>query len=121
MSKYFKPSDFACKCDRGEKCNAVPFDMETALKLDGLRVELQESIVITSGVRCAYWNEKQNGSPNSQHLLGKAIDINTSHKGAQYAGRIIKIAIKIGFTGIGVSKSFIHLDIRPGALTIFGY
>lgn len=121
MSKFFKPSDFACKCDRGENCTAVGMDMGTVLKLDGLRRELNESIIITSGVRCEYWNAKKNGAENSQHLVGKAIDINTSHKGGNYAARLLMLAVKHGFIGIGVSKGFIHLDTRGGDLTLFGY
>jgi len=94
-------------------------NMETVMKLDGMRMELCDPIIITSARRCRYWNEKSNGADNSQHLAGKAVDIKT--KGGVHTARLISLAIKHGFTAIGVSKGFIHIDTRAGPTIFFGY
>jgi len=118
--QFFKMSDFECKCDLGEKCTAVKMDMTTVLKLDGLRTELGESLKISSGARCEYHNNKIGGADSSWHLFGKAVDVGA--KDGRQKGRIIRAAIKHGFTGIGIPKGkFVHLDTRPGDLVIFGY
>ena len=36
-------------------------------------------------------------------------------------GRIVKHAIELGFTGIGVAKTFLHVDIRKGPLVVWQY
>jgi len=118
--QFFKMSDFECKCDLGEKCTAVKMDMATIIMLDGLRMELGEALTVTSGVRCEYHNNKIGGDEDSFHLLGKAVDLGA--KNGRQKGRIVRAAIKHGFTGIGVPKGkFVHLDTRPGVLVIFGY
>lgn len=116
--QFFKMEDFDCKCDRKD-CDAVPMDMVTVMKLEGLRREFGEKMFVNSGTRCRYWNEKKNGSENSQHLLGKAVDIRCPNGG--YLARLVMMAIRHGFTGIGVAKGFVHLDTRPGEVVMFGY
>lgn len=119
MSVYFSDAELKCKCDRGDKCDAKPVDIETRMKAEGVRRELGEAMIVNSASRCHYWNEKVGGSQNSFHLKGMAIDVKT--KNAAHAARIIMLAIKHGFKGIGVAKSFVHLDTRDGELQIFGY
>ena len=120
MQRYFKPQEFRCRCDRGEKCDATQMDIETVMKLEGLRRELGEAMVITSADRCPYWNDKVGGSSTSYHLRGRAVDVQV--KNGQHAGRILLLAVKHGFTGIGVSAGgFLHLDTREFPLTVFGY
>jgi uncharacterized protein YcbK (DUF882 family) len=106
---FFKISEFACRCGRPD-CDAVPIDMELCLKLDGLRLELNQAIHINSGTRCPFENLRVDGTPDSQHLLGKAVDIHCPD--GAYMFRILELAIKHGFKGIGVKPHTIHLDIR---------
>ncbi len=116
---YFSDDELRCKCDRGAKCDAKAVDLETRMKAEGVRRELGESMIITSASRCVYWNGKVGGAPESFHPKGMAIDVKT--RNAEHAARIIVLAIKHGFTGIGVNKIFVHLDTRPGPLKIFTY
>jgi len=116
----FLLSEFACKCDRGDKCDAIPMEKETILKLTKVRLDFGKKMIITSAARCLEHNRKIGGADNSFHLIGKAVDIKTNS--AMHAGQILRLAIKFNFTGIGISKNgFIHLDTRPSEFVVFGY
>jgi zinc D-Ala-D-Ala carboxypeptidase len=57
------------------------------------------------------------------HSKGLAADISC---GAMYAHEIVRLAMQLGFTGIGVSQRdekprFIHLDLRTTAPVIYSY
>lgn len=116
--KFFKPEDFACRCGRSE-CEAPLIDMITALKLDGLRLEFGEPMIVDSGSRCQHQNQRVGGEKNSQHLLGKAVDIRCPD--GLYLRRLLLLAIKHGFTGIGIKTHMMHLDTRMGLPVVFGY
>ena len=118
-NNYFSRAEFACKCER-ENCDAVPPESDLITKLIKLRLELNKKMIITSGSRCVEHNQKVGGADNSFHLVGKAVDIKTTS--ALHAGQILRLAIKLNFTGIGISKNgFIHLDTRPSEFVVFGY
>jgi uncharacterized protein YcbK (DUF882 family) len=121
MSNFFQPSELACKCGR-PNCDAAPIDPILIIKLDGLRRELNEPMKLTSARRCDFWNRSPTvrGSKDSQHLQGKAIDCWCPN--AAFAWRLVRLAVKHGFIGLGVGRNFIHLDVRAGTVPIlFGY
>jgi len=118
MSRFFKDDELACKCGRKE-CDAPKMDMHTIMKLDGVRVEMGLPIVITSALRCAHHNKAVGGSNGSFHMLGKAVDIHCPNGG--YMIKLVSIAMKHGFTGIGIKKNMVHFDTRPGLPILFGY
>lgn len=83
--------------------------------LDGvqeIRSLLKVSVNVNSGFRTDGHNRKVGGSPRSQHLLGKAADI--------WASGIRQEKLKTAATrvkafaegGIGVYRSFVHVDVR---------
>ncbi len=108
--KHFKRYEFVCKCGCGEDY----MDNIFLSKLDKIRTELKQKMVLSSGYRCKYHNTKIGGSSNSKHMQGLAVDVLCS--GAK-AYKIMELAIKQGLT-IGVSqkgdwnKRFLHLDMR---------
>lgn len=114
----FKISEFACKCARPE-CDAEHMKVETLELLNELRKLYGKPLYITSARRCEYQNSKVGGKPGSYHLIGAAVDIAVTD--AIMMGKLVDMAIRIGFTGIGIAKNFIHLDSRGGKLCIFGY
>jgi len=117
--EYFKPSDFECRCD-SKNCDAVPIDQELVENLIKLRKMVGMPFIITSGSRCRYWNEKKNGSPDSYHLTGQAVDFRVS--GGAFVYMVAKLAPSFGFFGIGINKGFIHLDRRKASTPVmFGY
>lgn len=113
--KYFKISEFDCKC--GCKSNKQTI---TFLKMiDKARTIAQVPFNITSGYRCFEHNKNVGGSPTSSHLKGVAADIKYSN-GLQLV-RIIFGLTKAGFTRIGINeeKQFIHVDCdssKPDAI-----
>ena len=66
---------------------------------------------INSAYRCPERNKQVGGADNSQHLYGKAADISL-HTIPLQIEEIKRIARPIGFTGVGLYNSFIHLDVR---------
>lgn len=126
LKEYFPDSEILCRCDLGPKCKGqAHLDLSFAEKLLNTRIALGSPMLITSGIRCLYWNDKQNGVPDSWHLRAGAVDIRS--KGAVYNGRVITAAIKCGIMGIGIrggKAPIIHLDnrtSRDGIPEIFGY
>lgn len=119
MKDYFTDEEFLCNCDRGDKCDAPKkLDPIFRVKLNGVRLELGEPMEPTSGIRCAYWNQKKNGASDSQHLVANAADIHS--RGGVYMRRLVTIAMKHGLT-VGVMQGAVHLDNRPGPPILFGY
>ena len=110
--KYFKKSEFSCKC--GKYCDGYPaeIDMNMVSIADKIRDQIGKPITINSGLRCKTHNSNVGGVSNSQHLLGKAADLGcpngcTPTQMASIAEEII------GNTGgIGVYSWGIHIDTR---------
>lgn len=72
-------------------------------------------IVVLSGYRTPSWNRKIGGARNSQHVEGRALDLrppNGVNPKAFY--EVIKqFALETDIRGIGLYKTFVHVDIRP--------
>ena len=88
------------------------------VKLDPRLVKLNQAFRDRVGVpytpnsayRTPEHNKRVGGSPKSQHLEGKAIDIPLL-KGYTI-DEMADIAEEIGFDGIGKYNTFVHLDVR---------
>lgn len=105
VSKNFKLREFECH----DGSHLVKIDPLLIELLQKLRDKLGKPITVTSGYRTPEYNRKIGGSPNSQHLLGKAADIKVAGVSPR---EVAQLAIKIGFRGIGVYKTFVHVDVR---------
>jgi uncharacterized protein YcbK (DUF882 family) len=64
---------------------------------------------ITSGFRTESHNKKVGGVKSSSHLKGLAADIACLE--SRYRFEMIKALLEVGFKRIGVSGTFIHVDI----------
>lgn len=122
LSKNFSEEEFSCRCG----CGSVYVDQELVEKLQELRDLLDTPITINSACRCQDHNKKVGGVKNSYHLstpgkLCEAADIACSSASERY--RIVGLAGAVGFSGIGVGTTFVHLDIRKTtpALWIYPY
>ena len=112
--RYFKLSDFDCQ-ETGEN----EMDLNFILRLDHLRDLCGFPFIITSGYRSPKHSiEAKKASPGT-HTKGIAADIRVS--GGVERMEIIKNALKLGFTGIGVHKSFIHVDSRSTVPVVWPY
>ncbi len=109
--KYFKFSEFECKCG----CGGNDIDASFVDMLDELRGIVGFPFIITSGYRCPDYNDKISTTGRTgPHTTGRAVDISSSH---QNALEIISYGYKVGFSGYGVNQKgksrFIHLDDIP--------
>ena len=106
--KNFREEEFSCPC-----CGACNMSDILLTKIQALRDMIKVPLPINSGFRCELHNAKLKGaSSNSQHLLGKAVDISTEEMTLWKKHELMKLANGLGFNGIGVYPSFFHLDIR---------
>lgn len=102
---YFKRSEFQCK-ETGE--NYIEDDF--IMRLDNLRYACGFPFIITSGYRSPKHSVERKKRKPGRHTEGIAADIAVSDGHQRYT--IVKHAIDLGFTGIGVAKSFVHVDCR---------
>lgn len=78
-----------------------------------------QSYVINSGYRSPEKNKSVGGAKMSQHMTGKAIDVQVKGSYEERAEFVVA-ASRAGFTGVGVYSSFIHLDIRDSRVSWVG-
>lgn len=105
--KNFGPGEFACKGS-----SLVYVDPELLDRLEALRRELGDTpLLITSGFRSPRHNRRVGGDPESQHMLGRAVDLVMLNQDPK---RVAEAARRVGFRGIGhyPKQNFMHLDIR---------
>jgi uncharacterized protein YcbK (DUF882 family) len=82
-------------------------------KLQTIRDIIDIPLVVNSGFRCKKHNQElPNSSPNSQHLLGKAVDISASNLTAKQKYKLMWLAQRVGMKGIGIYPTFFHFDTR---------
>lgn len=69
----FKPEEFRCPCG---KCTGYPDRMKQVEleHIQTIRTHYGKPMIITSGLRCKYENNRVGGVSNSGHLTGYAVD-----------------------------------------------
>ena len=77
--------------------------------LDVARKKYGKPIIPNSGYRTIEHNAKVGGKPNSSHLKGLAVDIKCTNSTDRFL--LEGILREVGFTRMGIGKSFIHVDI----------
>lgn len=114
LSKNFTYKELMCKCG----CEQLELDTNLLNKLQLLRDLCGFPLVITSGYRCSKHPDEVKKQQPGMHNKGLAVDI--AKPVGERAYTLLKLAIQLGFTGIGVSNRFIHLDLRDTP-SIWGY
>ena len=66
---------------------------------------------INSGIRTPERNAAVGGAPESAHLGGYAVDIAANTSRERFV--ILRALLHVGFTRIGIGRSFIHADVDP--------
>lgn len=105
ITKNFKLSEFQC---RGGS-QLVKIDSKLVNLLQILRDRLDTPLVVNSGYRTPEYNKKVNGINNSLHVQGKAADISKRNLSISDSS-LVSICKEIGFNGIIIYDTFIHLD-----------
>ncbi|WP_084396210.1 D-Ala-D-Ala carboxypeptidase family metallohydrolase [Henriciella aquimarina] len=121
---HFSIGELACHCG-GRFCGGEYWHDPAFLDaLEALRTEMGgRALVLHSGHRCAGWNAAVGGAPRSQHKQ-IAADIRIA---GHDRFRLLAGAEQTGFTGLGLAKSFLHVDRRarparwyyPGSETLW--
>jgi len=106
-SPYFTSEEMKCSHTGLEKMDAKFMEMLTEL-----RVAYAKPMRVTSAYRDATHPIESKKTKPGAHATGKAADI-AVERGEAY--EVLKLALEIGFTGIGVAQKgsgrFLHLDI----------
>ena len=108
LSKNFSRKEFECKCGCG-LCNPSPRLVQALQKLRDL---IGRPITITSAHRCPKHNAKVGGVPNSQHVQGIAVDIQVKGMTPKEIAKCAETIKDFYAGGIGIYKTFVHLDVR---------
>lgn len=114
LSPAFKVREFRCR----DGSDAIMIDQTLVVLLQAIREHFGKPVTITSGYRTAAHNTAVGGAKSSQHLLGRAADIQVQDTDplavAAYAeslmpgwGGVGRYPVKAGRT-----KGWVHVDTR---------
>ncbi len=112
--KYFKREEFDCQ-ETGEN------DMQDEFihALDELREAAGFAFTITSGYRSEKHSIEAKKAAGGMHTKGIAADIRVSSGAQRFL--LAKLAFELGFSGIGIAKTFVHVDIRKTVPVLWTY
>lgn len=111
--KYFKRSEFACKCG----CGQDTVDGGLAAILDDLRGHFKRRVTVTSGNRCPRYNLKVGGAEKSLHVLSRAADIQVEGVDPSVVADYAELR---DVPGLGRYATFTHIDSRSGPRARWG-
>ena len=114
MYKHFDISEFRCR-ETGEN------DMDESFihMLDELRERCGFSFAITSGYLSVKHTAERSKEKGGTHTLGIAVDIAVSN--GEQRMKIVREALEMGFGGIGVARTFVHVDMRATTPVMWTY
>ena len=107
MNKYFKRSEFACKCG----CGFAAVDNELLDVLTDIRETYGLPVKINSACRCEEHNRKVGGKPDSMHIKGMAADIVVEGFSPAKVEQYL-LSKYPGRYGIAAATTFTHIDVR---------
>lgn len=109
--KYFKKSEFACKCG-GKYCKGYPAEPKEKLirVAERVREHFGKPATVTSGLRCTKHNANEGGVSNSRHLSGKAMDFCIQGVSGATLLAYVQKQPEIRYAYI-ISGNYVHMDI----------
>ena len=114
LSPAFKVREFRCR----DGSNTIMIDQTLVVLLQCIREHFGKAVTITSGYRTAAHNKAVGGAKSSQHLLGRAADIQVAGVSvedvAAYAERLMPDWGGVGRYPVkaGRTKGWVHVDTR---------
>ena len=115
LSPAFKVREFRCR----DGSDVVMIDQTLVVLLQAIREHFAQAVTIPSGYRPGPHHTPLGGSPSTQHLLGKAADIQvadtTVEAVAAYAESLMPDWGGVGRYPVkaGRAKGWVHVDTRP--------
>ena len=104
--KYFTELELRCS-----HCNKEGMNIDFMEKIEALRERMGFPFIVTSGYRCSQHPIEIEKYTVGAHTTGRAIDVSVYGENAY---KLLRGALKAGFTGIGVNQKgdsrFIHID-----------
>jgi len=97
----------------GPEVDLANTDPNVVGRFEQLQSLFGEAVPLISGHRTAEHNAAVGGADKSQHLDGRALDLDVSKLSPERRAELIKMASAMGFTGIGVYANSMHLDTGP--------
>lgn len=116
-TKNFHPDTdprLRCSC-----CGADGVQQWALDKLQEVRDAAGRPLTLRSGYRCPNHESERKKTTPGQHNKGVAFDIAVNGGAERF--EIIKLGLEAGATGIGVAKTFVHLDWRDGPAMAWEY
>ena len=111
---YFTFSEFNCSC-----CDRNRMSHDFLTRLDELRALCGFPFVVNSGYRCEnHPNEASKATPGT-HNKGIAADIQVTN--GYQRRQLVDAALEMNFGGIGVAKTFVHVDDRDSDAVMWTY
>ena len=114
MLTHFNVEEFNCT-----HSNANLMDEAFLHKLDELREKCGFPFKITSGYRDVTHPAEARKEKGGTHTQGIAADIAVSNGVDRM--KIVKEALAMGFGGIGVARTFVHVDMRATTPVMWTY
>ena len=115
LTPHFNKKEFASKDGAGMPEPVWQNIKVLASQLEVLRSHLNKPITVTSGFRSETHNNRIGGSKTSQHLLGKASDLQVKGLKPKTVYKAIEKLIEQGKMlegGLGLYDTFVHYDTR---------
>lgn len=112
--KYFSESEFRCRETQENNMKS-----EFLFMLDELRERCGFPFTITSGYRSKNHSIEIRKAQPGTHTQGIAADIAVAN--GEQRMKLVKEALAMGFGGIGISKSFVHVDMRTTTPVMWTY
>lgn len=107
LSAHFKAWEFACRSG----ADAVLIAPRLVMVLETIRAHFGVAVTINSGYRTPEYNAKVGGAAHSQHCYGMAADIVVKGQTPEAVAAFARTLMP-DWGGVGVYKSFTHIDVR---------
>ena len=107
LSTHFQVYEFRCRSG----ADAVLIAPRLVMVLETIRAHFGAAVVINSGYRTPEYNAKVGGVAHSQHCYGTAADIVVKGQTSEAVAAFARMLMP-DWGGVGVYKSFTHIDVR---------
>lgn len=116
-SAHFTRAELDCRCGCPTPPTVATNLQDTAVHLEELRRANGGPLHIDDAYRCPTRNTAVGGVKDSQHLLGKAVDVSAAGIGVAQLAKLAEEVPAFFNGGIGQypGEDFVHVDWRVGA------
>lgn len=117
ITDHFNSKEFECPCSNCD-LDTQYISEELVIKLEEVRIEYGNGILINSGYRCPIHNKEVGGKENSSHMNGLAADPSPARKTLDDLDNLYDLCYdKFDNIGDGRKHGFIHVDVREKKAT----